>query len=94
MKHKIEPAIITLPGEDEVEWFEKEKTMSHKQNPPRQDRRTIGRSPVRDHAGKPSVGTRKPVINDPKNGRNYDGGSAPAPGACGVPLTGPNGSEW
>jgi hypothetical protein len=30
--------------------------MSHKQNPPRQDRRGIGRSVIRDHAGAASVG--------------------------------------
>jgi hypothetical protein len=68
--------------------------MSHKQNPPRQDRRGKGRAPVMPHAGKPSVGTRKPVINDPLNGRDFDGGAGNAPGANGPPTTGPNGSEW
>lgn len=77
--------------------------MSHKSKPkPMQDRRGIGRLPVRDHAGIPSVGTRKPpVINDPLNGRDFDGGEGPAagsgPGSNGPPTVGAfdgNASEW
>jgi len=51
--------------------------MSHKQNPPRQDRRCIGRSPVRDHAKVPSVNTSKPSqktsILDRTNGEFSNG---------------------
>jgi hypothetical protein len=66
--------------------------MSHKHNPPRQDRRNIGRAPVRDHAGKPSVGhsvgSKKATINDPRNGAPYGEGSGSMPGASAPGATG------
>jgi hypothetical protein len=60
---------------------------------PRQDRRNVGRSPVRDHAGCDSVGTVKPAANrptilDPKNGSPWgNNGGSSAPGANGPAMT-------
>jgi hypothetical protein len=63
--------------------------MSHKQNPPRQDRRGLGRAVVRDHAGKDSVGVKRPTIDDPDNGDPFGmNGDGAAPGANGPPTTG------
>jgi hypothetical protein len=56
---------------------------------PRQDRRGLARSPIRDHAGVKSVHG-KPNIDDPENGNPFgDAGSGSAPGANGPPTTGP-----
>lgn len=49
--------------------------MSIKHNPPRQDRRKQGRAPVCSHAGVHTVGTRRPVILDPRNGSPFDAGN-------------------
>jgi hypothetical protein len=38
--------------------------MSTKHKPPRQDRRNVGRAPVKRHVGKQSAGTDKPAPND------------------------------
>jgi hypothetical protein len=61
--------------------------MSIKHNPPRQSVHR-GRSVVAKHDGQHSVGTKRPAILDPTNGRDYDGGSGSAPGANGPPTTG------
>lgn len=72
--------------------------MSHKHNPPRQDRRGKGRNVVMPHDGQHSVGTKKPTILDPQNGSPWgEDGSGNAPGASGPPTTGAlngNASEW
>jgi hypothetical protein len=77
--------------------------MSHKHNPPRQDRRGHGRNVIKPHAGEASVGVdgrkRKAVINDKQNGQDFDGGAGPeagaGAGANGPPTTGPYGlSSW
>jgi hypothetical protein len=58
--------------------------MSINHNPPRQDRRGLGRDPVRKHDGVHSVGTKRPVILDPRNGSPFDAGNyGNAPGANG-----------
>jgi len=60
--------------------------MSQNHKPaPRQDRRRIGRAPVRDHAGKSSVGTVSPkTVLDRENGRGAGvSGGMRAPGANG-----------
>jgi hypothetical protein len=67
--------------------------MSMRHGHPRQDRRGVGRSPVRDHADTPSVGTEKPkrvkTIIDPRNGAPFgEGDYENAPGANGPPTTG------
>jgi hypothetical protein len=63
--------------------------MSHKQNPPRQDRRSVGRSPVTKHAGVESVGTSKPpTILDKNNGSPFSMGGGNAPGSSGPATTG------
>lgn len=53
---------------------------------PRQDRRGVGRSPVRDHASVASVHGK---ILDPENGCDIGdvGGGARAPGSSGSPTT-------
>ena len=67
--------------------------MSMKHQIPRQDRRRVGRAPVRNHAGNPSVGTETPPHNpatilDPQNGRGVDvSGGMRAPGALGPAIT-------
>ena len=54
--------------------------MSTQHSPPRQDRRGVGRSPVKKHQ-EHSVGTKQ--IDDPENGSTFSGiaGSGGAPGA-------------
>jgi hypothetical protein len=63
--------------------------MSQNHKPaPRQDRRGIGRSVVKPHAGQHSVGTKKPTILDEDNGDPFgDDGSGSAPGANGPAET-------
>jgi hypothetical protein len=56
--------------------------MSHRNQPPRQSAVQRKRMPVTSHDGKASVGhnvgTRKPTIDDPKNGEDiYSPGNAP-----------------
>jgi hypothetical protein len=76
--------VETLAGESEVDWITNEegRAMSINHAIPRQDRRN-GRSPVRAHAGKASVGhdQAKATINDKTNGRG------PATAAYGTPGT-------
>jgi hypothetical protein len=71
--------------------------MSMRNDPPRQSAVQRKRRPITHHNNEASVGhnfgTRmRPVITDPKNGRDFDGGAGPAaggaPGQSGPPTTG------
>ncbi|MCU1340538.1 MAG: hypothetical protein JWO19_6119 [Bryobacterales bacterium] len=63
--------------------------MSINHQVPRQDRRGVGRSPVKPHDGQKSVGTNKPTILDPTNGSTFSGqaGAGGAPGSSGPAIT-------